>query len=106
MNIYKSAQQAIEVFNDIIADYEGDRPDASDARDALIAALYEFKQQHIVEATLKEQGWRQCAEGQNTTQFCAVVEQAIQDEREACAKVCEDGLLWGQRYAAAIRSRT
>ena len=28
------------------------------------------------------------------------------DEREACAKVCEeDGLLWGQRYAAAIRAR-
>jgi len=26
-------------------------------------------------------------------------------EREACAKVCaEDGLLWGQRYAAAIRA--
>ena len=28
-------------------------------------------------------------------------------EREACAKVCEeDGLLWGQRYAAAIRARS
>ncbi len=27
-------------------------------------------------------------------------------EREACAKVCEaDGLLWGQKYAAAIRAR-
>lgn len=27
-------------------------------------------------------------------------------EREACAKVCEeDGLLWGQRYAIAIRAR-
>ena len=27
-------------------------------------------------------------------------------EREACAKVCdEEGLLWGQRYAAAIRAR-
>ena len=27
-------------------------------------------------------------------------------EREACAQVCEnDGLLWGQRYAAAIRAR-
>ena len=30
----------------------------------------------------------------------------IAAEREACAKVCEaDGLLWGQRYAAAIRAR-
>ena len=28
------------------------------------------------------------------------------EEREACAKVCEEeGLLWGQRYAAAIRAR-
>lgn len=28
------------------------------------------------------------------------------DEREQCAKVCdEEGLLWGQRYAAAIRAR-
>jgi hypothetical protein len=27
-------------------------------------------------------------------------------EREECAKVCEeDGLLWGKRYAAAIRAR-
>jgi hypothetical protein len=27
-------------------------------------------------------------------------------EREACAKVCEkDGLLWGQKYAAAIRAK-
>ena len=30
----------------------------------------------------------------------------MEAEREACAKVCEaDGLLWGQRYAAAIRAR-
>ena len=28
------------------------------------------------------------------------------EEREACAKVCEaEGLLWGQRYAVAIRAR-
>jgi hypothetical protein len=31
---------------------------------------------------------------------------AAAQEREECAKVCEeDGLLWGQRYAAAIRAR-
>lgn len=37
--------------------------------------------------------------------FNAVLE-AVETEREACAKVCEeDGLLWGQRYAAAIRAR-
>ena len=32
--------------------------------------------------------------------------QVAEHEREACAKLCEaDGLLWGQRYAAAIRAR-
>ena len=32
--------------------------------------------------------------------------QEILAEREACAKLCEEeGLLWGQRYAAAIRAR-
>lgn len=31
---------------------------------------------------------------------------AVIAEREACAKLCEEeGLLWGQRYAAAIRAR-
>jgi hypothetical protein len=38
--------------------------------------------------------------------FVALVEErAAAAEREACAKLCEDGLLWGQRYAAAIRAR-
>ncbi len=35
-----------------------------------------------------------------------LVNSAIEQEREACAKLCEEeGLLWGQRYAAAIRAR-
>ena len=37
-----------------------------------------------------EQGWRQCAKDQRTTQFCGMVEQAVLAEREACAKVCEE----------------
>ena len=39
--------------------------------------------------------------------FAVLVEAAARaDEREECAKVCEEnGLLWGQRYAAAIRAR-
>ena len=40
-------------------------------------------------------GWRQCAQGQRTSQFCAVAEQARLEERKACAKV----------FAAAIRAR-
>ena len=35
-------------------------------------------------------GWRQCAQGQKTTQFCAVAEQVRLEEREACARVCDD----------------
>lgn len=32
------------------------------------------------------------AQGQRTTQFCAVAEQARQEEREACARLCEDSI--------------
>ena len=35
-------------------------------------------------------GWRQCAQGQRTSQHCGMVEQARQEEREACAKVCDE----------------
>jgi len=34
-------------------------------------------------------GWRQCAKGQRTTQYCGLLDAAVKDEREACAKVCE-----------------
>ena len=38
--------------------------------------------------------------------FQAAYDAGADAEREACAKVCEkDGLLWGQRYADAIRAR-
>lgn len=37
----------------------------------------------------KEEGWRQCAVGQRTTQFCGLLEAAVLAERERCAKVCE-----------------
>ena len=40
----------------------------------------------------------------SVTRFAALVAAV---EREMCAKVCdEEGLLWGQRYAAAIRARS
>lgn len=63
----------------------------------------------LIEAHLKEQGYRQCAKGQRITQFCGMVEQAVQAEQEQCARVAEkhwDNLGIGQRIAAAIRSRT
>ena len=63
----------------------------------------------LIEAHLQEQGYRQCAKGQRATQFCGMVEQAVQAEREECARAAEkhwDNLGIGQRIAAAIRSRT
>jgi hypothetical protein len=69
-----------------------------------------------------EQGWRQCAKDQRTTQFCGMVEQAVLAEREACAKVCEaqenkvvarhpariefdPNTMMGRKCATAIRAR-
>ena len=51
---------------------------------------------------IRHEEWRKATE-----EFAALVEEAARaDEREGCAKLCEeDGLLWGQRYAAAIRAR-
>lgn len=38
---------------------------------------------------MNRDGWRQCAIGQKTTQFCGLLEAAVAAEREACAKICE-----------------
>jgi hypothetical protein len=39
---------------------------------------------------MKSEGWRQCAEGQRTTQYCGLLEEAVKAEREACIKAVED----------------
>ena len=49
----------------------------------------------VLVAAEKEQqmirdGWRKCAEGQRTTQYCGLLDAAVEAEREACAKVCEE----------------
>ena len=61
------------------------------------------------EQEMRESGWRQCAKGQRTTQFCGQLQAAVAAEREECAKVCETE---GERIdaswvscAAAIRAR-
>ena len=51
------------------------------------------------------EGWRQCAQGQKTTQHCAVAEQARQEEREACAIAGGAAADAGLDVAAAIRAR-
>jgi len=43
----------------------------------------------LVEQHLISQGYRKCAKGQRTTQYCGLLEDAVQAEREACAKVCD-----------------
>ena len=59
------------------------------------------------EAGIPYDPWPDSAYNKNIERFAALVAAAAKaEEREACAKVCEeDGLLWGQRYAAAIRAR-
>ena len=58
-------------------------------------------------------GWRQCAKGQRTTQWCAVAEQARAEEREVCARLCEDSIdlepyptLTEMATAIRVRSKT
>ena len=82
---------------------------------ALVAA--EKEQQMI------RYGYRQCAKGQRTTQFCGLLDAAVKDEREACAKLAEPSeehrrdASWGyaggeggvellDSVAAAIRARS
>jgi len=59
-----------------------------------------------------KEGWRFCAEGQHTTQFCGLAEEAVLAEREACAKLCEEKETYGDPVqcwlddcAASIRAR-
>ena len=52
------------------------------------------------------EGWRQCAQGQKTSQFCAVAEQARLEEREACAQICDRWCMGPAEDAAfEIRAR-
>lgn len=54
-------------------------------------------------------GYRQCAKGQRTTQFCGLLDAAVKAEREACAKVAESYEprcdVCPKGVAAAIRAR-
>jgi hypothetical protein len=63
---------------------------------------------------MKIDGWRQCAKGQRTTQFCGQVQAAVEAEREACARMVIECALdlkgpeaadAGLASAAAIRAR-
>ena len=71
----------------------------------LQALLPELEHFAALVAAEKEQqmirdGYRKCAEGQRTTQFCGLLDAAVKAEREACAKVCEEKAFQTEREAA------
>lgn len=43
----------------------------------------------LIPEVMEQAGWRHCAEGQRTTQYCGMAEQARLEERERCAKICD-----------------
>jgi hypothetical protein len=59
-------------------------------RGVVIDAMNKAAERAEIMANLRLNGWRQCAVGQKTTQFCGMLEAAVQAEREACAKLCEE----------------
>ena len=64
--------------------------------------------ERVTGVRLPEEAWeRWCNDmDKREKELQALFAKAIAAEREACARECEaDGLLWGQRYAAAIRAR-
>ena len=63
---------------------------------------------HLVEQRLIRDGYRQCAQGQRTTQFCGLLDAAVKAEREACAIAGGAAAMAGLDHlqvAAAIRAR-
>ena len=42
------------------------------------------------EAQMIRDGWRKCAEGQRTTQYCGLLEEAVKAEREAVLDIIFD----------------
>lgn len=90
---------------------------SDEARAALKAAdAVESQEAYRTRAALvaaeKEQqmfrdGWRQCAKGQRTTQYCGLLDAAVEAERESCAKLADEFYREGMDYdvGAAIRAR-
>ena len=75
--------------------------------------VYEFANRLLVQQyeEMLAEGYRFCAKGQHTTQFCGqleeAVEKAVNAEREACAMTVREMDLRGEEIAAAntIRAR-
>ena len=57
---------------------------------AAMAGTRSFQVSGAIRDRMIADGWRQCAIGQRTTQFCAEAERIRADEREACANLCDE----------------
>ena len=75
------SDEAVDGLGGVWADSEIDITDNLSRFAALVAA--EKEQQMI------RDGWRQCAKGQRTTQYCGLLDAAVKDEREACALMAQ-----------------
>ena len=79
-DLRKAAEMALEVLEELQF-INASFLKCDKAAEALRQALSQPEQDELL-----KQGWRQCAIGQRTTQYCGMAEQARLEEREACLK--------------------
>ena len=109
-DLRKAAEMALEVMEELQF-INASFLKCDKAAEALRQALAQPEQDELL-----KQGWRQCAVGQRTTQYCGMAEQARLEEREACLKEIAielDEWVWGNNanialnnVAANIRARS
>jgi hypothetical protein len=98
MNPWGASDEGLERFANLVAAAERE----------LCAKLVEEMVKHDYDLddfakSVRVGGWRLCSDGRPKW---LKISMEVAAEREACAKLCEeDGLLWGKKYAAAIRAR-
>ena len=73
-------------------------------RNTLLVKIERFAD--LVVKEMINDGWRQCAKGQRTTQFCGMAEKAREEEREECAKVCDDQAEYADEHLTASAAIT
>jgi hypothetical protein len=83
------ADLVVEAEREKVAQWMIEKGYATGHGDTIEDLLKELEWQ--ITERMKSEGWRQCAAGQRTTQYCDLLELAVANEREACAKLCEDG---------------
>lgn len=89
-----------EPEHEVLADYDVVRREA-ECHCGLMARVNELEEALLRERDRKlEEGWRQCAVGQGTTQFCAMTEEAVKAEREACLSILRD--MEGKKWHTVI----